>query len=358
MKRWETTLYGFVSWKGAPFVPRWTTREVAKLAGVSPATVSRIVNAKANVAPSLVTKVRQTIRLLEQPEETAVPIKRVGVVFPRRIEAYDPGPIGGAFYGQVLAGVDEVLRQVGYDLSFVPFDPADDPEWQVSKQQDRLDGLILMGADSPDDLAREAVRQNLPVVVVDKQVRGVDSVVSDNIGGAEEVTEHVLRAGYRNLLYLCEALDDPSFAARKLGFERAIQNTQIPGLQVRCGEVGRGWLDAPRVLNTLMADLPGPIAVVAGNDMTALHILGLARVKGLSVPDQLGLAGFDDISLALRADPPLTTVRIDKIEMGRLAARRLVERMSIPDLLPITIMMHVELVVRGSTTLDITAPPK
>lgn len=336
-------------------MPRYTTREIAKLAGVSPATVSRVLNNQGTVAAELAAKVRDVILLLEQGEGATerVPAgRKIAVAFPRRIAAYDPEPMGGAFYGQVLLGVDEVLRQVGCDLSFVSYDPAEAPAW-LSGEQQRFDGLILMGADTSDELARESVRQGLPVVVVDKQVRGVDSVLSDNVGGAEEVTAHVLAAGYKNLFYLSESFDDPSFAARRAGFERAVELAGVDGLCVKVAEVGRGWLNAPPVLNALVAECEGPMAIVAGNDMTALHILGLIRAKGLSVPDQFGLAGFDDIALAMRADPALTTVRVDKAEMGRLAARRLLERLSMPDLLPITIIMHVELIVRGSTQLRV-----
>ncbi len=269
------------------------------------------------------------------------------VAFPRRLEAYEPDPMGGAFYGQVLSGMHEVLREGGHDLSLLPYDPSDGAEAIVRSHQERFDGLILMGADSSEELARVAQREGMPVIVVDKQVRGVDSVVSDNVGGAIEVTAHAIGAGYRRLFYLCESFSDPSFLARRQGFEQAVAASgQAADLEVRSAELGRGWLDAPQVLESLAQTRP--CAVIAGNDMTALHILALARAKGIRVPDEMGLAGFDDIALAVKVDPPLTTVRIDKMEMGRLAARRVLERMMMPDLLPITITMHVALVVRGS----------
>lgn len=326
---------------------------MAELAGVSPATVSRVLNNHQSVSSDLANRVRDAIRTLEAPESVkAGPSYRVVVAFPQRIEEYEPDPLGGAFYGQVLSGMHEVFREGGHDLSLVPYDPAAGAAAIVKAQQERFDGLILMGADSSEELAREAQRQGMPVIVVDKQIRGVDSVVSDNVGGAIEVTEHVLQAGYRNLAYLCETFSDPSFLARKQGFEQAIAQSGLTDVQVRYAEVGRGWLEAPAVLAGLYEDLPLPMAVVAGNDMTALHILAMARAKGLSVPDDMGMAGFDDIALAARVDPPLTTVRIEKMEMGRLAARRVLERMTMPDLLPITITMHVALVVRQSTNLE------
>jgi DNA-binding LacI/PurR family transcriptional regulator len=116
-------------------------------------------------------------------------------------------------------------------------------------------------------------------------------------------------------------------------------------------ELGRGWLDAPAVLADLFNAMVRPLGIIAGNDMTALHILAVARARGLSIPEEIGLAGFDDVALASCSDPPLTTVRVDKPEMGRLAARRLVERIASPDLLPIMITMHVGLTIRGSTQL-------
>lgn len=330
---------------------KWSTREVARLAGVSPATVSRVLNHHESVAPDLIDRVRAAIRSLEEGPAPVrdLPVRRVVVAFPRRIEAYEPDPMGGAFYGQVLSGMHEVFREGGHDLSLLPYDPTDGAEAIIRAQQERFDGLILMGADSSEAVAREAQRQGMPVIVVDKQVRGVDSVVSDNLGGAEEVTRHVIEAGYRNLVYLCESFADPSFLARKQGFEQATSQSGIADLKVRYAELGQGWLKGPQVMAEIYEAMELPLAIVAGNDMTALHILAMARAKGLALPEQVGLAGFDDIALAGRVEPPLTTVRIDKMEMGRLAARRVLERMTMPDLLPITITMHVALVVRQST---------
>lgn len=336
---------------------KWSTRDIAKLAGVSAATVSRVLNNHESVTTDLAERVRGAIRSLEESDSAkAGPARRIVVAFPQRIETYEPDPMGGAFYGQVLSGMHEVFREGRHEFSLVPYDPVDGAEAIVKSQQGRFDGLILMGADSSEELAREAHRQSMPVVVVDKQVRGVDSVVSDNLGGAMEVTEHVLRAGYRNLVYLCETCSDPSFSARKQGFEQAIAQSGLSGVTVRSAELGQGWLAAPAVIDRLCHELEFPFAVVAGNDMTALHVMAIARAKGLSAPNQLGLAGFDDIALAARVDPPLTSIRVDKMEMGRLAARRVLERMTMPELLPITITMHVALVVRQSTQLDGSRP--
>lgn len=329
---------------------RWTTRQVARLAGVSPATVSRVLNNQSCVSPELAERVRAAIRLLESGAAGggAGTPRRIGVALPRRIAAHEPEPVGGAFYGPVLAGVEEVVRAAGHDLSLFTYDPADVAA--LADARPRLAGLILMGADTPDEFARRVAAEGLPVVVVDKQVRGVDSVVSDNAGGAEEITAHVIQAGYPSLVYLCETLADPSFAARFEGFRRAVRAAGAP-LQVRHVEVGRGWMDAPAFVAGICDAGQFPLAVVAGNDMTALHILALVRTRGLQVPDQVGIAGFDDIALASHSEPGLTTVRVDKVEMGRLAARRLLDRLQEPDLLPVTITMHVALVVRGSTAL-------
>jgi LacI family transcriptional regulator len=333
---------------------QWSTREVARVAGVSPATVSRVLNQNGKVGPELVEKVMAAIRTLEggaQPQQQVA--RKVAIAFARRLEGQDLDPTGGAFYGQVLAGIHSVLGQNGHDLSFFPYDPHDA---EIGQQLARFDAVILMGADTPDALARAVHAQGVPVILVDKQVRGVDSVVSDNVGGAEEVTAHVLAQGYRTLFYLCETLDDPSFAARRQGFEQAIAAAGLTDVTVRVAELGWGWLNAPVVLADLLQEVDLPVAIVAGNDMTALHLLALARAKGLSIPTQLGVAGFDDVTLASKVEPSLTTVRVDKTEMGRLAAWRLLERMADPHLLPISITMHVALMVRGSTQLGELRP--
>lgn len=328
---------------------RWSIRDVARVAGVSPATVSRVLNNNPSVAPDLARRVHEAVRTLEGGP--AVP-RRILVAMPRRLETYEPDPMGGAFYGQVLTGLHQVFQEAGHDLALLPYNPADGAEAVIRVQQDRADALVLIGADASEELAREAQRQSLPVIVIDRHVRGVDSVISDNLGGSEEVTAHVLRQGYRRLAFVSESFADPSFAARKLGFERAVAESGVAGVDVRQYELGFAWSDAPAVVEELCRAFRPPFAIVAANDMTALHLLGILKAKGLSIPDDVGLAGFDDIAQAGRVDPPLTTVRVDKLEMGRLAARRVLERLEVADLLPVTITMHVAVMERASTALQ------
>lgn len=327
-------------------VKRWSTREVAKLAGVSPATVSRVLNRQGNVRPELAERVRRVLESLEQNGKPAGAPRRIAIAFPRRLAGYEM--VGGAFYGQVLSGVDKVMREAGHEVLLCPYDPDDAVDALQTETLARYDGVVMLGAETPEPLAQACARQGLPLVVVDKHVHGVDSIISDNIGGAEAVTRFVLSRGYRNLAYLCETLEDASFAARAQGFRSAAEASGEAGLRIQVCEVGRGWLRAQEVLDELIAGDPFPLAIVAGNDPTALHLLALARAKGIAVPEQLGLAGFDDVPLAEMADPALTTVQVDKVEMGRLAGRRLLERLAAPDLPPVTVMMHVFLVVRAS----------
>lgn len=331
---------------------RWSTREVARLAGVSPATVSRVVNQQGNVSPELADRVRRVIRTLEAGGKPCGAPSRIGIAFPRRLEGYEM--MGGAFYGQVLSGIDSVLQEAGHEVSLCPYDPDRAVDSLLADSLTRYDGLIMMGADTPEPLAKACAQRSLPLVVVDKHIQGVDGVVSDNVGGAEAVTHFVLSRGYRNLAYVCETLADASFAARAEGFRRTVAAFGGADVHTQICEVGRGWLKAQAVLEGLLADDSLPLALVAGNDPTALHMLALARAKGVAVPDQLALAGFDDVPLSGKADPPLTTLRVDKVEMGRLAARRLLDRLAAPDLPTVTVMMHVVLVVRSSVGMVTT----
>lgn len=333
---------------------RWTVRDVARVAGVSPATVSRVLNNHPSVAPELARRVHDAVRMLERGPQTS---RRIVVAVTRRADSAEPDPLDGNAYGQVLTGIHQVFREAGHDLALLPYDPEEDAGEILRAQPGRCDALILVGSDASEELAREAQRRGIPVVVIDRHVRGVDSVVSDNLGGGEEVTAHILRQGYRRLAFVSESFSDPSFAARKEGFERAIARSGLEGLDVRQYELGVGWSAASLAVEELCRMLTPPFALVAGNDMTALHMLGILKAKSLAIPDQVGLAGFTDIAQASRVDPPLTTVRVDRAEMGRLAARRVLERLDLGDLLPITITIHVSLMERASTALRRSRQP-
>lgn len=331
--------------QGADKVKRWSIRDVAKVAGVSPATVSRVLNEHPTVSADLKRRVHDAIRTLEG--RGASP-RRIAVALPQRGEGDDPEPSGWA---QLLSAAHQVLREAGHELALLPYSPAEGAEAVVRAQRDRSDAFILICNGASEELAREAQRQGKPTIVVDRRVRGVDSVVADDLGGGEDLTAHVLEQGYRSLAFVSESFADPASAARRRGFEQAVSQSGVQGLRTRHCELGAGWTSAAEVVEELCETLRPPFALVAGSDMTALHLLGIVKARGLSIPGDVGLAGFGDIPQAGRVNPPLTSVRVDRGQMGRLVARRMLDRLASADLTPVTITMHAVVVGRASTAL-------
>lgn len=328
---------------------RPSTREVARIAGVSAATVSRVFNRQTGVNPELTLKVQAAARQLGYAQgagaarSTALsPGRQVGITFHGRLGSL----ASDVFYGEVLLGIESVLREA----NCAPVLSSRDLTAGSDALPDTrgLQGLILVGADSPEPLVRELGRR-LPVVLVDRQLPGTDSVASDNRGGAEMVTNYLRSQGYRSLAFVCESLQDPSFFARSQGFREALAaEPQLPSL-IRA--VGYGWQAAPQAMADILEQLPAPIGLVAANDATAIQCLSLVRAMGRRVPDEVGLVGFDDIAVSAETIPPLTTVRVPRKELGRLAARRLLERVEQPNLPAIAVTLWVDLVIRESARL-------
>ena len=179
----------------------------------------------------------------------------------------------------------------------------------------------------------------------------VDSVTADNRAGARELTEHLLGSGHRRIAFISTRQPWPMVEERLRGYREALSAAGVsaPELEVTDGvwDPANGAQMAERLL-----ELPdAPTAIMCGNDQLALGALRAARIRGLRVPDDVAVTGFNDFEFAQFADPPLTTVRVPGYELGRLGAERLIARLGGEEPPPggarVTLPVTVQL--RGST---------
>jgi DNA-binding LacI/PurR family transcriptional regulator len=306
-----------------------TIRDVARLAGVSPATVSQALNGHPRVnAGTRQRVVDAAVMLRYAPNLHGRRLARrraecLAIVQGRNVATV----FSDSFFRVVLGGVAETAQARGYSLVITPAPRAGATRADVLRAlgHGAVDGALVVGAPDEDWLV-SLLDRGLPVVLVDTHVPGmtVPAVSPDYREGARLATAHLLAAGHRRVALLGAAVDYPFGRETHDGYREALAGAGVahdPALVARC-EIAA---DAAAAATRALLDSPGPpTAIFAVTDAMAIWAIRAARERGVRVPADLAVAGMDDIELAAYVDPPLTTVRIGKEEMGRVAAERLV----------------------------------
>jgi LacI family transcriptional regulator len=217
-----------------------------------------------------------------------------------------------------------------------------------------VDGVALMGLDPGDPEVRRLVRSEVACVGIDMEVEGprAEIVMSDNEAGARQAVEHLIALGHRRIATITGSLESRPGSDRLRGYRASVQ---AAGLAYRDEFVAYGdwYAESGRECAARLLTLPEPpTAIFAASDTMALGAMLAAAQAGLRVPDDVSIVGFDDIQLAPHLNPPLTTLRQDKLGLGAAAGEGLIARIAGATDRPPLRTLPVELVVRGST-----APP-
>ncbi len=302
-----------------------TLEMVAALAGVSPSTVSRILNGTAVVSEAKQQAVSQAVAHLGFVPN---PVAR-GLAGGRTLSiGVITQAIDSPFYGAALRGVEDELDPQGYSPLFISGHWNEQAETRCLEvlRSRRVDGIIVLTG-RLTDAALKTYAQSAPVVVTGRSVSapGLFSLNFDNFEGGRLATQHLIDLGHRQIAYISGDLAHPDATERMRGYRTAIESAGIafnPGL-VTQGEYNE--LSGLRAVNQLLEGRQHFTAIFAGNDQMAFGAgLGLQR-HGFRVPDDVSLVGFDDLPSAMYAIPPLSTVHQPAYELGRLAATALLQ---------------------------------
>jgi LacI family transcriptional regulator len=324
--------------------------DLAREAGVSIATASKALNGRRDVNEQTRQKVLETAKRLQyHPSHMARGLARrrtenIGVVALRRFKVpFFTNP----FYSRVIEGMEIETTQRNYNL-LLSILPADEPSAQLHLpklvREKNADGLVLLG-EMPSALLREVFDRRIPSVIVDffSPKLAAHYILTDNKQGMRQLVKHLAALGHKRAAFLQSASLDWSFTERQSGFEAPAREAGIKA---------EAWVSPAdgRAAEAVAEKLRGqdrPTALVACNDQHALAALQGAALAGLKVPQDLSVAGFDDIEAAQHAG--LTTLRVDKVGMGTKAIQHVFTLME-PPLEPSSREdLPVDLVVRQST---------
>jgi DNA-binding LacI/PurR family transcriptional regulator len=331
-----------------------TLESVAAEAGVSRATVSRVVNGGHRVSPGTQRVVERAIqRLGYRPNRAARALATrrtdsVGLVIPEPTQHVFADP----FFPRLVRGINEVLASD--DLQLVLLTPATSAgEQRLARYLTggHLDGVLLVSLHGQDPLPALLLQHGVPVVVGGRPPDGVpvSFVDVDNVGGARSAVRHLLDRGRRRIATLTGPLDMAASADRLEGYRSALVGAGIPtdGSLEASGEFDQEVArNRTRELIELHPDID---AIFAASDPMAAGALQALRLAGRRVPDDVAVVSFDDSSFAASSEPPLTSVRQPIEEMGREMSRLLTRMVTSRDRVARRVILATELVVRASS---------
>jgi LacI family transcriptional regulator len=338
-----------------------TMADIARESGASPTTVSLVLRDKPGIGAETRDRVLAIAHELgyerkqrgnERFVRPAIALA-VAIIFRVRAQSSENRTIAvNPFYSLVLSGLESGARQANMNLLFgtIAVDTRnrilDAPQHLLSQE---LDGIVFVGALDPRDIGTLLAGRSIPLVQVDgPTVPGAyDCVGSDNTGGMREIVAYLLGLGHRRIgLLTREVGDNPNFSLREQGYVDALRDAGLEPI------ISRIEGELTPAIASLLDHEPQLTAIVGVNDQFAIDVIRHCAARGIAIPDDLSIVGFDDIEHAASITPPLTTMSVDKVGMGRRAIHTLLYRRQWPDVAPACTILSPRLITRGSA-----APP-
>ncbi|MBO9606866.1 MAG: LacI family DNA-binding transcriptional regulator [Paenibacillaceae bacterium] len=330
-----------------------TIKDIARHAGVSVATVSYVLNDTRYVSPDKKENVLRAIRELSYVPNAVARGLRV-----RRSQTISLvlSDITNPFYPDLARACEEVARSKGYALNMINTNDQPGAVGLAAKQlrEGKVDGMIVSTALEFDrEALLDLVKMGFPVVLVHRRLDGlpIDTIVSDNEAGGYMAARHLIELGHRRIAFVTGVNGSSVNISRMAGYRRAMTEAGIrvfPEWLVSGEAKYRPSYDAAAALLRL-PDGVRPTAMINLSDIGALSVLDAAADANVRVPEDLAVIGFDDLFFASARQIQLTTVRIPRYELGKLAAERLFERMNTSaDTERQETVLPVEMIVRNT----------
>lgn len=331
-----------------------TLADVAKLAGVSPSTVSRVVSNSIPVSPQLRETVERAIlRLGYVPNRAARSLATsrsdsVGVVISEPISQWVSDP----FIAQLLFGIGEGLAETETQLILMmAATPRDRERVQRYVQRGHVDGVILVSSHGGDPMPERLVKSGIPLVFSGRPAAGIEApyVDVDHRNGARMAVSHLIAGGRQRIATIHGTLDMPSSCDKLDGYHDALTAAGLIHEPTLEAAGNYNPLLAANAMRTLLTRHPAIDGVFAASDPMAAAAIGVISETGRRIPEDIAVVGYDGTPVALATRPQLTTVRQPIEAMGRALAQLLLRRIEQPNEPPNHVIFATELIIRASS---------
>ncbi|QKS70659.1 LacI family DNA-binding transcriptional regulator [Paenalkalicoccus suaedae] len=331
-----------------------TIKDIAKIAGVSVTTVSRALNGYSDVSEKTRSRVEQVAKELKySPNAVARTLvmnksKTIGLL----VSDLNRAGAKDMFTYEVMCGINDSVSDEDYDL--ILFSTNHDKQ-QVKTytqlcQERQVEGVIMQGVRMNDTYLTEIMDSQIPCVLIDVELEGdsVGYVSTDNVFGAQMAVKHLVNLGHKKIGFINGHDQALVSKKRREGYEKELTSAGITIDESLIANGEFNELQAEIVARDILTKHQDITAFFCASDLMALGAMRAIQQKGLRIPEDISIVGFDDITLAQYTSPPLTTVSQDKYQMGYVAAKLLIGMLTNSDQARKTILDN-QLIKRGST---------
>jgi LacI family transcriptional regulator len=324
-----------------------TIQQVAEKAGVSTATVSRVLNDSDLVADELKSHVRQVIEELGYYPNRAARdlraghVRKVGVLF---------ADISNTFFTSILAGIEAALQQA--DNILVLGNSNEDPHIEQlhlnAFLEEGVAGIILAATSASKNQYKHVLQAGIPMLTIDRVVEGLktDSITINNMDAAYQATSHLINLGHHDVALISGPDAMSTARLRKAGYLEAMKDAGnlTPRIELSNFRQEGGY----QAMQTLLDSPKRPSALLVANNVMALGALQCIHEHQLAIPKDMALVGFDDTPWVTSVQPPMTVIAQPTFEMGKIAARLLLDRIERPETPIQRIHLETQLIIRQS----------
>ena len=322
--------------------------DVARLAGVSIATVSHVLNGTRPVR----TRTRdRVLAAVQRADYTPNTVARSLATARTTTIGLALSAISNPYFGDLLRSVEDNAALAGYTLLLA--DPREEPDYELTVvrrlQHRRVDGLILAPSAEPYAALDYLAEQRVPTVLVDRLIdAGLDQVGSENVGPVADLVCHLAGRGHRRIALVAGHPGLATTVERRRGYEIGLGRSGLPAREELVVDGHSDTERARQAVHRLLALPDPPTAIFAGNNSMTIGVMTALREAGVPVPGGMALVGFDDFPWANLFSPGLTAIAQPFVEMGRRAVELLLARMVDPDAPSQTVRLPPEFVHRES----------
>ncbi|AKL94072.1 transcriptional regulator, LacI family [Clostridium aceticum] len=300
---------------------KFNIKDVARKAGVSISTVSRVVNNSKAVRPKTRDKVMQAIEELGyKPNAIARSLKvkntkTIGIMIP---------DISNQFFPEVVRGVEDVANMYEYNIFLCNTDLDQEKEVQYFDvlEEKQVDGIIFMGNIIAEDLGKRFKTSEIPTVLIGTDYEDLPSITIDNIQAGKDVVKYLLKKGHEKIAMITgKAYDSGNGMARKQGYAEALEQAGLKYNEAFVVEGGYRFKSGYEGAKKLLKLKDRPTAIFVGSDEMAIGAMRAALEEDIAIPEELAIVGFDNIDMAGKVYPSLSTIAQPMYEMGAIGMR-------------------------------------
>jgi LacI family transcriptional regulator len=324
-------------------------KDVAKRAQVSTATVSYVINKKEKVSDELTTKVNQAIKDLNYHPSRIARSLRKGKTMTIGLIMDD---ISNQFGAEFTRGLMSAARKKDYNVIILNLNRKGAEERNFLDQllSQQVDGIIYSGYGTAEDKLLEIEQEGIPIIAVDKPLKSdqISSILIDNRQSVVAVVEYLVKLGHKNICYIAGLPDNPNTLIRAQAF---LDGLEQQGIKSSNQSVIYGDYSLFHGYQTIieMKDLKKYNAFFCADDMVAFGAMSALKQKGIKIPEEVAVIGFDNVPLASFFDPSLTTINYPMQEMGRKSFELFYKRIKEKNKVTEHILLPTKIIVRKST---------